>query len=186
VDLLPGNAVGIPAEFNHHPFWFIDFKAKVQISKQAAQCSTIWTTKYKCRFYMDFGFMQALVSDLSWADRSKDHVIYSYGGFFPCLLVDDEASRYIRIILTLSKEPPLAITSEFLWHTHTTIVAAYKSTKEVSLLRATNSKIWFYATTTTCWSLPDLAAPPKTKHLKSTMTNLTSKCAHSSIALVYQ
>jgi hypothetical protein len=30
LDILPGKAVGIPAEFNHHPFWFIDFKAQAQ------------------------------------------------------------------------------------------------------------------------------------------------------------
>jgi hypothetical protein len=114
LDILPGNAVGIPAEFDHHPFWFIDFKAQAQTRKQAAQRLAIWTTERKHRFHMDFGFMWALAFDFSWANRSKDHVILSYDGFSSYLLIVDEASCYIWVFFTHSKEPPLDNISKFL------------------------------------------------------------------------
>jgi hypothetical protein len=31
LNVLPGNVTGVPTEFDHHPFWFIDFKAQAQI-----------------------------------------------------------------------------------------------------------------------------------------------------------
>jgi hypothetical protein len=114
LNILPGKAVGIPTEFDHHPFWFIDFKAQAQTRKQATQHLAIWTTERKCIFYMDFGFMQTSASDFSWANRSKDCVIFSYNGFSSYLLTVDEASCYIWVFLTHSKEPPLDIISEFL------------------------------------------------------------------------
>ncbi len=30
---IPGNVTSVPVEFEHHPFWFIDFKAQAQIRK---------------------------------------------------------------------------------------------------------------------------------------------------------
>jgi hypothetical protein len=45
LDHLPGNATGLPVEFNHHPFHFIDFKEKVKISKQAAKWLAVRTSK---------------------------------------------------------------------------------------------------------------------------------------------
>jgi hypothetical protein len=63
LDLLPGNVLGIPAEFDHHPFRFIDFNAQARVRKQAAQRLAVCTPKRKQRFYMDFGFMWALAFD---------------------------------------------------------------------------------------------------------------------------
>jgi hypothetical protein len=65
---------------------------------------------------MDFGFMCASSSDLGpgTADRSQNRVIFSYDGFSSYLLIVNEASRYIWVFLTKSKEPPLDIVSAFL------------------------------------------------------------------------
>ena len=41
LDLLPGNVLGIPVEFDHHPIRFIDFKAQARVQKQAAQRSAV-------------------------------------------------------------------------------------------------------------------------------------------------
>jgi hypothetical protein len=63
---------------------------------------------------MDFGFMRASASDYSRPDKTKDCVVHSYDGFSSYLLVIDEASRYVWIFLTASKEPPTAIIKAFL------------------------------------------------------------------------
>ncbi len=65
LDHLPGNGTGLPAEFNHHPFRFIDFKEQAMIRCQAAQRSIVRTSERKRRFYMDFGFMRASAEDYS-------------------------------------------------------------------------------------------------------------------------
>ena len=41
LDHLPGNATGLPTEFDYHPFRFIDFKEQAKIRKQAVQRSAI-------------------------------------------------------------------------------------------------------------------------------------------------
>ncbi len=114
LNLLPGNVLGIPAEFNHHPFKLIDFKAQAQGRKQAAQWLAVCTPKRKQHFYMDFGFMQALDSDYSKQDKLKDPVVYLYDGFLSYLLIVDKTTRYIWVFLTSCKDPPLDIIAEFL------------------------------------------------------------------------
>jgi hypothetical protein len=59
LDVLPGNTTGLPAEFNYHPFRFINFKAQAQIRRQAAQQSAVRTPECKRQYYMDYGFMRA-------------------------------------------------------------------------------------------------------------------------------
>jgi hypothetical protein len=63
---------------------------------------------------MDFGVMRASASDYSRPDKSKDRVIQSFDGYSSYLLIVDEASCFVWIFLTASKEPPLAIIREFL------------------------------------------------------------------------
>ncbi len=63
---------------------------------------------------MEFGFMRASASDYSRPDKTKDHVIQSFDGYSSYLLIIDEASHFVWIFLTASKEPPLNITHEFL------------------------------------------------------------------------
>jgi hypothetical protein len=64
LDILPSNATGIPTTFQYHPFRFIDFREQAGIRKEPAQRSAICTTERCRRFYMDFGFMRALSSNL--------------------------------------------------------------------------------------------------------------------------
>jgi hypothetical protein len=87
----------------------VDFKEQARVRKQAAQRSVVCTTKQERRFYIDFGFMQASASDYSWPDKSKDHVIQSFDGYSSYLLIVDEASCFVWIFLTASKDPPLDI-----------------------------------------------------------------------------
>jgi hypothetical protein len=114
LDRLPGNATGLPSVFEHHPFRFIDFKAQAEIRKQAVQRSAVRTIKQKQKFYMDFGFMRASTSNFSQADMSKDHVVLSNDGVPSYLLIVNEASRYICVFHTKSKDPPIDIISAFL------------------------------------------------------------------------
>ncbi len=63
---------------------------------------------------MDYGFMWASSSDFSKTSSSKDRVVYSYDGYTSYLLIVDEASRYIWVFPTSSKDPPLDLVSTFL------------------------------------------------------------------------
>ena len=53
LDHLPGNATGLPSEFDYHPFRFIDFKEQAMIRKKADQRSALRVAERKRRFYMD-------------------------------------------------------------------------------------------------------------------------------------
>ena len=121
LDLLPGNVTGIPNGFHYHPFRFIDWKEEARIQKQAAQRSAERTTNCKRRFYMDFGFMRASTSNFSKPNKKDDRVVLSYDGFSSYLLIVDEASRFVWVFLTSTKEPPMDIVDAFLsrfGHTH--------------------------------------------------------------------
>ena len=117
LDALPGNVTGIPSVFEYHPFRFIDFKEQARIRKQTAQRSAVRTNECKKRFYMDFGFMRALAADYSRSHKGTDRVVRSYDGYSSYLLIIDEASRYVWVFLTASKNPHLDIVMEFL-HQH--------------------------------------------------------------------
>ncbi len=84
------------------------------MQKQAAGKSAERTTDVGRRFYMDFGFMRALSSDYSRPNKKHDWVIDSWDRYSSYLLVVDEASWYIWVFLTKSKEPPLDIIDTFL------------------------------------------------------------------------
>ncbi len=114
LNVLPQFAKGLPSHFAYHPFCFVDFKEQAQIWKQAAKHSAVCTTELKRHFYMDFGFMHASTSDFSWPDKTKDRVIQSFDRYSSYLLIVDEASRFVWIFLTASKELPLDIIREFL------------------------------------------------------------------------
>jgi hypothetical protein len=116
LDVLPGNVTGLPSVFEYHPFRFIDFKEQARIEKQAAQRSVVRTTDCRQRYYMDFGFMHASTLDYSHPQKGKDRVVCLYDGFTLYLLIVDEATQYVWVFLTASKEPPLAIVSKFLRH----------------------------------------------------------------------
>jgi hypothetical protein len=116
LDALPGNVTGIPSVFEYHPFRFIDFKEQARIRKQAAQRSAVCTNERRKRFNMDFGFMRASAADYSCPHKGTDRVVRSYDGYSSYLLIIDEASRYVWVFLTASKNPPLDIVTEFLHH----------------------------------------------------------------------
>ena len=77
LDALPGKVEGIPTQFQHHPFRFIDFKEQARIRKQAAGREAQRLDGTGDRFYMDFGFMQA--SNESYTRRNKAARIGLYG-----------------------------------------------------------------------------------------------------------
>ena len=68
----------------------------------------------KKHFYMDFGFMLSSRSDYSRPDKCSDHVIASWDGYSSSLLIVDEASRFIWVFLTKSKDPPIDIIDKFI------------------------------------------------------------------------
>jgi hypothetical protein len=116
LDVLPGNVTGIPLVFEYHPFRFIDFKEQTRIWKQATQRSAVRTTNRRRRFYMDFGLMRTSNLNFSRPNKGKDRVVPSYDGYTSYLLIVDEATRYVCVFLTASKDPLLDIVREFLHH----------------------------------------------------------------------
>jgi hypothetical protein len=117
--MLPGNVTGVPLKFHHHPFCYIDWKEEAQIHKQAALQSSIQTMEARCCFYMDFGYMRASTSDYTQPNKATNRVVYSWDGYSSYLLVVDEATQYIWVFLTKSKDPPLDIVDTFLkWFAH--------------------------------------------------------------------
>jgi hypothetical protein len=113
-DLMPGNITRIPPGFHYHLFRFLDWKEETWVQKQAAAKSAERTSDIRRRFYMDFDFMQALSLDCQRPNKATDRVIASWDGYSLYLLVVDEASRYIWVFLTKSKELPLDIIDTFL------------------------------------------------------------------------
>jgi hypothetical protein len=114
LELLPRNATGIPLVFEYHPFRFLDFKEQAWIRKQAAQRSAERALEARKRFYMDFGFMWSSRSDYYRPDKRSDRVFASWDGYSSYLLIVDEASRFIWVFLTKSKDPPIDIIDKFL------------------------------------------------------------------------
>jgi hypothetical protein len=112
--MLPGKVTGIPSEFHYHPFRFLDFKEQARIRKQAAQRTAVRTGEARRRFYMDYGFMRASSLDYRKPNPKTDRVVQSWDGYSSYLLIVDEASRFMWVFLTKSKEPPLDIINSFL------------------------------------------------------------------------
>ena len=63
---------------------------------------------------MDYGFMRASTSTYGKRNKATDRVVFSYDGYSSYLLIVDEASQYIWVFLTSSKDPPIDIVSSFL------------------------------------------------------------------------
>ncbi len=114
LDMLPGNVTGVPPKFHYHPFRYIDWKEEAQIHKQAALWSSIRTTEARRCFYMDFGYMRASTSNYTQPNKATDRVVYSWDRYSSYLLMVNEATRYIWVFLTKSKDPPLDIVDAFL------------------------------------------------------------------------
>ena len=114
LDMLPGNVTGIPSEFRYHPVRFIDFKEQARIRKQAAQRTAVHTGEVGRRYYMDYGFMRASSLDYRNPTPKTDRVVQSWDGYWSYLLIVDEASRFMWVFLTKSKEPLLDIINSFL------------------------------------------------------------------------
>ncbi len=72
------------------------------------------TSEVGRRFYMDFGYMRASSSDYTKPNKKVDRVVDSWDGYSSYLLIVDEASRFIWVFLTKSKEPLLDIIDTFL------------------------------------------------------------------------
>jgi hypothetical protein len=86
----------------------------VRVQRRAAGRSVERTSEVGRRFYMDFGFMRASSSDYTKPNKQLDRVVASWDGYSSYLLIVDEASRYIWVFLTRTKEPPLDIVDTFL------------------------------------------------------------------------
>ncbi len=114
MDLLPGNATGIPLVFKYHPFHFLDFKEQARTCKQAPQRLAERTTEVGKWFYMDFGFMRSSWSDYTHPNKRSNRVIQLWDGYSSYLLIVDKASRYIWVFLTSAKDPPVDIIDHFL------------------------------------------------------------------------
>ena len=65
-------------------------------------------------FYMDFGFLRALLSDYTQPLTKTDRVVASFDGFEAYFLIVDEATRHVWVFLTKSKDPPLDTAVDFL------------------------------------------------------------------------
>jgi hypothetical protein len=104
---------GIPSEFRHHPFHFIDHKESASVNKCPAQHSAVCTSECTQCIYMDFGFMQSSTSDYVCPNKATDRVVLSYDDFNSYLLIIDEALHYAWVFLTKSKDPPLDIICAF-------------------------------------------------------------------------
>ena len=109
LDLLHGKVMGIPHGFQYHPFRFIDWKEEARVQKQAAGRAVECTSEVGRRFYMDFGFMRASSLDYTKPNTKLDRVVDLWDGYSSYLLIVDEASQYIWVFLTKTKEPPLDI-----------------------------------------------------------------------------
>ena len=59
--------------------------------------------------------MRASCSDYRKPNPKTDRVVQSWDGYSSYLLVVDEASRFMWVFLTKSKDPPLDIIDQFLW-----------------------------------------------------------------------
>ena len=114
LDALPGNVEGIPTQFQHHPFRFIDFKEQARIRKQAAGRKAQKLDGIGDRFYMDFGFMRASNESYTKRNKAKDRVVQSFDGYNCYLLIVDEVSRHTWAFLFRSKDPPVDTVIDFL------------------------------------------------------------------------
>jgi hypothetical protein len=114
LDKLTQHAVGIPAKFEWHPLWFIDFKEQTRARKQPVGRNPNTVSEQGRRFYMDYGFVRASNEDFDCPTKKKDRVVESLDGYSSYLLIVDEVLKYSWIFLTKTKDPPVDLTWLFM------------------------------------------------------------------------
>jgi len=106
---LPQHAIGLPTQFEFHPFRYIDFKEQARIRKQPAGCNPITLSKRGQQFHVDFGFLRASTEDFRSTNVKTDRIVVSFDGYKSYLLVVDKATRYTLLFPTKMKKPPVDI-----------------------------------------------------------------------------
>jgi len=109
------HVTGVPS-LCFHPFHRLEFKDQAGIKRQPAtrtEHTEHVSVPRKC-FNMDFGFMRASAEDYTRPDKEKDRIVESFDGFNCYLIIVDEASRFVWVFLSASKEPPLETIDLFL------------------------------------------------------------------------
>jgi hypothetical protein len=81
LDVLPGNALGLPSVLEYHPFRFINYHAQARVCQQAAQRTAVHVNERCKEFHMDFGFMWASANDYTQPSKTTDHAVQSYDGY---------------------------------------------------------------------------------------------------------
>ena len=183
LDLLPGHVRGIPSEFRHHPFHFIDHKESALVKKQPAQHSAVCTSECKQCFYMDFGFMRSSTSDYARPNKATDRLVLSYDGFNSYLLIIDEVLHYAWVFLTKSKKIPCWISfARFSPCMAIGMVGVFVRTKVGNWRLVLHLVTFFFKNIDTPWSPPVQIAPRKTVLSRYIMTN--SAFAHDPFCMV--
>jgi hypothetical protein len=95
LDLMPGNVTRIPPVSTITHSGSLIGKKKFGSRNKRPLNRPRRTLDTRPRFYLDFGFMQALSLDYQRPNKATDRVIASWDVYSWCLLVVDEASRYI-------------------------------------------------------------------------------------------
>ena len=114
LEMLAGNADGIPDKFYCHPFRYIPHKEQARIQKHAAQRKATRMDETGARFFMDYGFMRASTAEYGPRSTEEDRVITSFDGFEAYLIAIDECSRHGWVFLFATKEPPVDTVRAFL------------------------------------------------------------------------
>jgi hypothetical protein len=87
---LPKHSVGLPKNFEWHPFKFIDFKEQAMMKKQPVGRDPRRVSTKGQRFYMDNRFMGASNEDYTKPSTKTDSVIESFHECTSYLLIVDE------------------------------------------------------------------------------------------------
>jgi hypothetical protein len=127
--------------------------------------------------------MRASAEDFSKASKSKDCIVYTYDGYTSYLLIVDEASHYIWVFLTSSKDLPLDSFRLLYGCMVTLTVVRSEQIKVENSLGAMLFRRCCFRTTVTHSNLPDLTAPLRMVPWKYITTNLGSRRGPSCMAL---
>ena len=66
------------------------------------------------RFFLDFGFIRSSTFDFSRPNITTDRVVHSFDSYNSYLAIVDDTTRYIWVLLCMSKEPFIEVFSLFL------------------------------------------------------------------------
>ena len=64
--------------------------------------------------FLDYGFMRASAKDYGKRSAETDRVVTCFDGFEAYLLIVDECSRHVWVMLFKTKEPPIDEVRDFL------------------------------------------------------------------------